>query len=216
MLRCTCCGRDGGGRRTQHQSHSGASSGGSLWTCRRYLLRTGSADHPSCCPLNSDPHRQSAPELQLQADSEQTTGEENVTFNHRSCFNAVGMLQTGTHWTKGQVPVQVGAIFQPIKVKLAVQFPCEVKAAALISDGSHVRVWCCCFTTQTVLGVEGVRSLPQGTATRGTAETLPVEVESLCTQPLHHVNSLRTWVTFVSWRWKCPSHRGNLKQHGDN
>lgn len=49
-----------------------------------------------------------------------------------------------------------------------------------------------------MLGVEGVRSLAQGTATRGTAETLPVEVESLRTKPFHHVNSLLTRVTLVT------------------
>lgn len=145
-------------------------------------------------------------------------GEENTTFNDKSCFNVMGMFKKSTHWKKGQVPVQVWTVFQPIKVKLTVQFTCKVKAVALISDVSHIWVQCCCFTTQTMLRVEGVRSLPQGTATGGTAETLPVKVESLCTKPFHHVNSLLTWVTLVTWWGECPAYRGNLKQHrqGDN
>lgn len=140
-------------------------------------------------------------------------GEENVTFNEKGCFPVMGMFKKRTHWTKGQVPVQVWAISQPIKVKLTVQFTCGVKAVALISYVSHWWVLCCCFTTQTtqtMLGVEGVRSLPQGAATRGAAETLTVEVESLCTKPFHHVNSLLTWVTLVTWWGECPPHQGNL------
>lgn len=141
-------------------------------------------------------------------------GVENATFNNKSCFSVVGMFKKRTHWTKGQVPVQVWAAFQPIKVKLTVQFTCEVKAAALMSDVSRIWIQCCRSRTQTMLGVEGVRSLAQGTATRGTAETLPVEVESLRAKPFHHVNSLLTRVTHVTWRGECPSCRGNLKQHG--
>lgn len=211
-LRCACCRRDGGGPHTQHQSHSGASSGGSLWTCRRYLLRTGSADHPSCCPLNSDPRRPPAPERPLRSDSEQMMGrktEQSMT----GCFSVEGRVKKRTHWEKGRVPVQVRAVFQPIRVTLAVQFTCEVKAVALKSDLSRTWVQCCCSTTQTVLGVEGVRSLGQGTATRGTAETLPVEVEALCTEPFHHVHSLLTWVAPVARGGESPPYRGDLKQH---
>lgn len=123
---CACCSRDAGGRYTQHRSRSGAGSGGSLWTCWRYLLRTGSAGRLSCCPLNCDPHQWSAPELQLPDDSEQkTVGGGGVMFNN-NCFNEEGTFKKSTHWTKGKVPAQAWPINQPIKVKLTVEFACEV------------------------------------------------------------------------------------------
>lgn len=75
--------------------------------------------------MNSDTRRQSAPELQVGDDSERDDGEENVAFNH--CFTEVGMLKPKTHGAKGKVPLRVRAVFQPIKVKLTVQFTCEVR-----------------------------------------------------------------------------------------
>lgn len=65
-------------------------------------------------------------------------------------------------------------------------------------DASHVNPMLLSHNTQTVLGVEGVRSLPQGTAAGGTPETLPVEVEPLCAKPFHHVHSLRARVALVT------------------
>lgn len=208
VLRRACRGTDAGGRYTRRQSHSGASSGGSLWTCWRYLLRTGPA-HPSCCPLNSEPRRLSAPGLRVPDDSE-----ENVAFsNNKSCFTEVGVFERGTHRTKGKVPVQVWAVLQPVKVKLTVQLTWEVKAELML-DASHIWIQRRGVTAPTVLGVEGVRSLPQGAAAGGTPEALPVEVEPLSTKPFHHVNSPAARVTLVARRGERPPHRGALKRHG--
>lgn len=63
---------------------------------------------------------------------------------------------------------------------------------------------------QTMFRVKGMCSLSQGTAARRTAKTLPVEVEPLCTDPFHHVNTLLTWVTLVTWWGECSSYRANL------
>lgn len=78
--------------------------------------------------MNSDPRRESAPELQVRDDSGGGgDGEENVTFNNNNCFTGVGMFKAETHGAKGKVPLQGRAVFQPIKVKLTVQFTCQVK-----------------------------------------------------------------------------------------
>lgn len=218
-LRCACCGGAAGGRYTRHRSRSGASSGGSLSTCWRYLRRTGSGGPPSPCPLNSDPRprRGSAPEPQLGDGSEQRTrwgGWRRWTFNNNGGSERAGVSVKSTHWMKGKVPVEGWAVLQPVKVKFTVQFTWE-------ANTEH-RSYCQTGrspirrrhpTTPTVLRVEGVRSLPQGTAAGGAAEALPVEVEPLGAKPFHHVHSLLTRVALVAWRGERPPYRVTLKWH---
>lgn len=69
VLYYACCGTDARGRYTQHESHSGASSGASSWSSGRYLLKTDCAGLLSCWTLSSVRHQHVAPELQLRNDS---------------------------------------------------------------------------------------------------------------------------------------------------
>lgn len=62
----------------------------------------------------------------------------------------------------------------------------------------------------TVLRVEGVRALPQGGVAGRTAKTLPVEVEPLSTDPLHHVNTPLARVTLVTGWEERLSHGATL------
>jgi len=64
--------------------------------------------------------------------------------------------------------------------------------------------------TPTLFRVKCMCSLSQGRAAGGTAETLPVEVESLGTDPLHHVDTPLAGVTLVTRRGERPSHRAAL------
>lgn len=54
-------------------------------------------------------------------------------------------------------------------------------------------------------------SLSESGAAGGTAETLPVEVQALGTDSLHHVNTLLTLMTLVARRWERPSHGATLR-----
>lgn len=53
---------------------------------------------------------------------------------------------------------------------------------------------------RTTFGVEGVSALTQRAAAGGAAEALPVEVEALGADPLHHVDPPLTRVALVAGR----------------
>lgn len=127
-----------------------------------------------------------------------------------------------TYWAQREIPAQVCPIVALIKVKFAVQFPCKITETY-----QPTRYWFCFFffcedlvriqhlMTHTLFWVEGMCSLWQSRAAGGTAETLPVEVEALSTNPLHHINTPVAWVTLVTRLGKRPSHRvvlGNRAQ----